>query len=203
MTFLPASRMLAEIDLPGSRGRGQQAEPARDRPCKSCRLDEQVAAAEALAYARGVEDGRQRAAAEHLAALQGAEARALEEAVRGEARLAEALANKLTAEIGRARDEIAAAGAGLMAEFLRGRVESEALSALAQSLREALEDRIVSEVRLSGPAGLVDRFRQMLSELPCPVTMAVAQAPDIRIIIDELVLETAMAQWVSVLEATP
>lgn len=200
MARLPLSSMLIDLGASGPAGRVPPKASEPLRPCTACRLQEEVSAAAEAAFERGVAEGSTRILAEQAARLHAVEARGREEAARRIATLAEQLLGTLRVELDRLHGDMAATVARLLAAFLKGRVESEALTALATTLRAVLADTAVAEVLISGPAELTDQLHPLLIGLPCSVVTRAVDGADVRIEVDRLVLETAIGGWMREVE---
>src|SRR5690606_41555703 len=82
-----------------------------------------------------------------------------------------------------------------LAAVLAGALRQRAMSALARTVREAMNDAEGTRVRVSGPASLYESLRNALGTHPERLEFTEAPGFDLVVTVDDAVFETRMAEW--------
>ncbi len=83
----------------------------------------------------------------------------------------------------------------MLATVLAGDLQQRAMSALARTVREAMNDAEGTRVRVSGPASLYESLRNALGTHSERLEFAEAPGFDLVVTVDDAVFETRMAEW--------
>ena len=201
MAVIPAARMLLELGVPPATSAASRQSAGTTPKCNSCISEEEVRLGTEASFARGFADGMVQASNDQI--VKSREIEALAHA-RYETRLcalSKELLGKLDAGHERLRDEIARTTAKLLGAFLADKIRQESLEAMAVELRRILAEKVVERVLLSGPQELIDTLKPMIAGSPCAIDVAPTDQSEVRITVDQVVLETAIGDWISGIES--
>ena len=162
-------------------------------------IESQIEDARAAALEEGRAAGRmeaQEAAAEALSQ----QAAAAEEAfAQARAAWVAEQADALSARVAEGLSELEQRIAALIAQCLRGvvldAVAAPAIEALAQALRDHLNDERHVVLRVSGPRDLTEALRSRLAPTIASMDCIEADQPDITVTLGDTILETRLAAW--------
>lgn len=201
MSAVPLARYLVDFGIGSetdTRHRGgalSEAEQSRARAL----AESEAAAKIAQSYARGLEEGRASAEAEWAGRFQ-AQDKAFEGQLVSErhawaAKEGEALAARLTSGLSEIEARTADTVARILAPFLSAELRSAAIAELLVALQSVLSKAEGVRIEISGPADLLVRMRERLAGLSTAVTFSTREGPDVRVEVDQTVLETRLGAW--------
>lgn len=201
MSAIPLTRYLVDF------GTGSDADK---RDCDSALSEAERSRARALheseasarvaqSYARGLEEGRAAAEAELAARFQ-AQRGAFEGQLASErqawaAKEGEALAARLTSGLSEIEARTADTVARILAQFVSTELRSAATADLLGMLEGLLSKAEGTRIEISGPEDLLACMRDRLAGLSTAVTFAAHESPDVRVEVDQTVLETCIGAW--------
>jgi hypothetical protein len=204
MSTVPASMLLVELDLSPA-GRRPKADHLRDRLSGvPCPRSEAVAADLAAAHARGLSEGRLLAVEEAAAA----QAAAAERQTRAFAEKTEQAAAGIAAQFDRQIDamhlDVCRTVTRLLEPVLVRWIRADAIEALYARLGTILQDKVGLNVMVEGPQDLLEALGPALAAAGNGHRVSIRQstAPDIRVTIDQLLLETQIGAWLQAIEAS-
>ncbi len=162
------------------------------------RSDAQAAITEA--YQRGVCDGRGKALAEwteqQLALARGD----AQDRARQMQRLAADLSRQFATGLDRIGTTIGDMLADLLQPVLAHSIQAAALAALRQNVQDCLAGRPGLTVIVTGPEDLLKTLRPALVDTRHDIQFKLAEEPEVRVVIDQLLLETRIGDWIKTIE---
>jgi hypothetical protein len=84
--------------------------------------------------------------------------------------------------------------------FLTDALREKAVAELRRTILEALAGNGGVEFAISGPADLTGQIRSLLADKSIPVAVTETSAIDVRVKIDQMLVETNLAAWVTAIE---
>lgn len=165
---------------------------------------EQLASETAEAHALGLQEGREAAEREY-------EERLAEEHLKFQQQLAlerqvwigdtgERLAEQIKSGLSEIARSLAETSAHLLVPFLSARIRDQALADIQAKLAILLARSDATTIDVHGPEDLLQELRNQLSDTSATVNFVVSTAADLRVSIDETVIETRIADWVATLQ---
>jgi hypothetical protein len=173
---------------------------------KSRGLDKAMDSTAAIetAYARGLEDGRARAAADCEARIsahaEAFERRLMEERRRWVADEGERLSELFVSGLGDLEVRVADTMARILKPLLIAEVHRRAVAELAEALDGLLAKGDLLSVTVTGPSDLLEALRTHLQGTFDSVHYVTAESLDVRIVAGETILETCIGAWVRAIE---
>jgi hypothetical protein len=198
MSAVPATSYLMEFGRDGGL-------PLQRRDARSGVAEADGAAARIdAAHAGGFESGK-------AAAMATLEARLEEERASFARQLASArqawvadegekLAQHLSAGLGELEARVAETTARVLEPFLEAELRRQAVAALRAELEAVLSREPGIEVGVTGPEDLLQALREGLAGRACAATYRPSDAPDVRIVAGQTILQTRLAAWVARIE---
>jgi hypothetical protein len=204
MSAVPADRLLVEFETVAI-ARGPKPVRFREHDgATSGRRPDALAAEIDAAYARGLAAGHQfaeqQAAAAQMAAVE-LQARAFAE--RTEQTAARIIAH-VDHQLGAMHLEVTQTMARLLEPLLANWIRADALETLAARLATVLHDKVGLDIRIEGPDDLVTPLSRVVATQGkdhC-VTIRRSEATDVRVTVDQLLLETQIGAWLQAIEAS-
>jgi hypothetical protein len=195
---IPLSRVLLDFSAAKTGSTATQASsPAPVIPvCEP--LDERARQLEE-AYARGADEARLAADAEHEQTLAAAIARAEErhaaERARWTGEQADGIAARLIAAVETLETRIADVVGRVLNPFLASDVRSKSVQALAESIRALLSGASQPALRVSGPEDLLAALRERLGAGPLTIEWEPNGQVEVTVSADDSVIETEIQSW--------
>jgi hypothetical protein len=204
MSAVPASMLLVELDLSPA-GRRPKADHPRDR-CSgvSCPRPEAIAADIAAAHARGLSEGRLLAVEEAAAAQAAAAVRQTRALTEKTEQAAAVIAAQFDHRIDAMHLDVCRTMTRLLEPVLVRWIRADAIETLSARLGTILRDKVGLNVLVEGPQDLLDALAPLLAAPGKGHSVSIRQstAPDIRVTIDQLLLETQIGAWLQAIEAS-
>lgn len=88
-----------------------------------------------------------------------------------------------------------ASAARILSTFLSDELVRRSVDQLALRIREAVADRDVVRIKVSGPRSMLDRLEATLGPLAGQCDFSEADAPDVTVSVDGTLFETRLAEW--------
>jgi hypothetical protein len=114
---------------------------------------------------------------------------------------ADRLAEHLTASLTRIETALVETVARILMPFLRSAVRERALHELSETVLAFIRGGRHFALNISGPAELLVRLQLRLHDYADTIAYAADAGPDIRVTIDDTIIETAIAAWIGHIEA--
>jgi hypothetical protein len=195
MTAIPLARFLVDFGTDG----GRTADGARGEPS----LIESVNARLAESHARGLAEGRAAAQAECAAKLDAQQQDFEQRLAAARQGWAATEGNALSEALVRAVKDLEARLAETAARVLRPFLETEirrvAVAELVTTIEAILARDKAARVEIAGPDDLLGIVRARLPDT-VPATFTSCDASDVRVTIDQTVLETRLGAWMAAIE---
>jgi hypothetical protein len=204
MSAVPASMLLVELDLPPT-GRAPKADRASDRcGVASCRRQEAIAADIEAAYARGLSEGRVLAGELAIAEQAAVADRQAREFADKTEKAAAYIAAHFDRQIDAMHLGVCQTMSRLLQPMLASWIRADAIETLSARLGAILEDKVGLNVRVEGPQELVAALAPVLSAAGKGHSVSIrhSAATDVRVTIDQLLLETQIGSWLQAIEAS-
>jgi hypothetical protein len=195
------------LDKPAERPKAP--EPAVARPKETKREPTPAPKAEAppanllddayrRGFAAGVADGEAKLAEERVRSA----IRLGEERAKWSDQQAIAIVNGFTSACRELETNIASSVARILQPFLTEAVRDKAVAALVEQISALTCNSPVPVFRISGPAELLDLVKaQLEADRRTGVEYEVTDAPDVRVVVDQTVIETQISVWTERLKA--
>jgi hypothetical protein len=155
------------------------------------------------AYARGADEARMAADAEHEQALALALAKAEQERLADRARWTseqgDALAGGLAAALEALETRIGDAVGHVLTPFLQSELRSTSVRALAESIATLLTAKSQPSLRISGPEDLLSALRERLDAGPVAIEWQPNGSVEVIVSADDSVIETEVQTWADTL----
>lgn len=152
------------------------------------------------AFARGADEARLTADAEHEQALAQALARAEQQHAAERARWASEQADALSASLAAALEalegRIADTVARVLTPFLTAEMRRGSVAALAESIRTLLSGTREPALRVSGPEDLLAALRERLGADPAAIEWEPNGQVEVTVRADDSVIETEIGSWI-------
>jgi hypothetical protein len=97
----------------------------------------------------------------------------------------------------------AQAVANILRPFLTQAVIARVTEALVQNIEALLASRKRSLFEISGPQDLIEALKQKFSDRPASIAYALSDGVDVRVRVDDTVIETQLGAWMQALGALP
>jgi hypothetical protein len=186
------------IDLNSEPGPG--ADSGLLTPFGATHSQTRMAAAEAQGFERGrrsVDEGLRQAVAD-------LEAKFAQEREVMRRQWTEAQAQKMQAHLeaglAKLRLELAQSVAGVIGPFLANRLREEAVEELTTAAEALVNEGMPLTIEVSGPADLTGAIARQLEPLATVVKVALVETPELRVKVDNRMIETRFKDWVSLVE---
>lgn len=202
MSTLPVAHYLRDIGSEPGRGRGQNSRSE----FMTTKSPEFIAAVEA-ARARGAAKSRAAAEAELRERL--AQAKAAAEADMTAARQrwvaeeGERLTSQMLAALADMEARISAQAARILLPVLRAEVAQRAVAGIAEAFDGLHSKGDLTRVEVAGPQDLVEKIRDHLTGKAANLSFHISGDCDLRVTVDETVLETRIGAWVRAIDGEP
>jgi hypothetical protein len=201
MTAIPLARYLVDF---GSERKTDPVSEARSEVARQVEMNARIVESRVL----GMEDGRAAAEAEFAGRLdqhrKDFEAQLVTERQTWVDAQANVLCERLVAGLRDVETRIANATARIIQPFLSAQMRSQSIAALVDTLEPILTKDPGVKLEISGPEDLLQALRHKLDGKGLAATYNVNAAPDVRIAIDQTIIETQLEAWMSrIREATP
>lgn len=182
--------------------------PAAGQPSKSMLLQQQPAtlpedldAILRAEFLRGFQSGRQEAEEAFMAERTSfVEKTAAIAAARARETAAE-LAARLDSSFADLSSSVSEAVGRLLQPFIENSIKAAAFADLLAQLREILASDSVLTCVIQAPEDYRPAFMELLANKPYRTEFRAAQAPKISVRVDQLLMETRVAEWISAIEA--
>lgn len=198
MIAVPIATLL--VDFQDETGGGKPPRPRPTSHATAAVESKRADAAIAEAYQRGHSDGKARMLAEWTE-QQRALARSDAE---DRAREIQQLASALSAQFQSGLEHIAITLGDTLADLLRPLLARSIEAAALEALRAAVQDCLAGgsglTVHVSGPEHLLSPLRSALVDARQNFKFKITAGPDVRIVIDQLLLETRLEAWSQTIE---
>lgn len=158
----------------------------------------------AAAEAQGYERGRRGVEGEMRQRIADLEAQFAQEREKSRRQWTEAQGQKLQAQLtdglARIRLEIAQSIAGVITPFIAGRLREQAVDELTAAAEAIVKDGLPLTVEVSGPPDLTNAIAKQLESHATVVKIALVETPELRVKIDNRMIETRFGDWISIVE---
>ena len=205
MTAVPASRLLIELDPSGLKPRPRTGihRAGVGDPAATIVVAAQPDFAPAIddAYRQGKEAGRREALAELAEEHEQAVKRLSQEASDRLRRAATDLGTRLNVGLAEVRSSISDSVAEALQPMIGRWVRAEAMQLLSEKLGVILGGRTGLKIIVNGPDDLLAALRPTLEGTGHELQFERADRVDLHISLDQLVVETRIAAWISAIEA--
>lgn len=201
MSAIPLARFLVEFDSGGDPAPRREAGSEYRRIDTPSRIDEATAALIAEALERGQSEGRAAAETEFQTGLE-AQRNEFEQKLAAERRAwveqeGTVLAERMQVAIRDMEATIGASTAHILQPFLTAQISQQAVAELVAVIQTMVsKDRSVT-LSVSGPADLVDAMRGKLAGITANVTFSTTDTPEVRVTLDQAVLQTNLGAWIA------
>lgn len=179
---------------------GQRSESGVLSPFGATHSQTRIAAAES----QGFEKGRRSIEHELRQAVGDLEARFANERATIRKEWTEAQANKmrdqLDAGLARLRLELHQSVTQAIMPFLAARLREQAVEELTAAAEALVNEGMPPTVEISGPADLTAAIARQLEPLATVVKIALVETPELRVKVDNRMLETRFKDWLAVVE---
>lgn len=176
----------------GQRERVTRFEPQPAPDLQSVRAD---------GFREGHASGRLEAMAEFEQQRQTLEASHRSEMKRQGEEIAQVMAQRFGAEIERARTLLAAASAAALRPLVEKLIRTEALDAIFVELGDIMRESLPTAIVVKGDKDMLAGFAARLNDGGLQVVYEAGEGPDIRISVDQMLLETRIGEWIKNIEA--
>ncbi len=85
--------------------------------------------------------------------------------------------------------------ARVLARFLESAVRERAIDELSETLAALLADGHATQIRVSGPADLVERLRSVATTAGVSLEAVIGESADVRVTVDDTSIETRIRAW--------
>ncbi len=151
------------------------------------------------AYNRGREEGQREAEArfQHELGEQHAAAEMMLEQSRKNwvEQQGQVLSNELTAAVQDMHHQLANCFVEVLLPIIHDEVRRDAVGKIAATIRQTVPNDWQGPLRVEGPADLLEVLRENLGEMAALIKCQTVEAADIKVTIDETVLETQLEVW--------
>lgn len=200
MTARPVSQFLARF---GPQDPPEAAAVHEELICSSLSVEARVQDPSALIQAardEGKAEGLAESHAAHVAAIEQErllfEARLSTDRANWTKQEAELLAAKFVTALSDIEENIAGSVARVLRGLLIDSVRREAVMQLADDVRTLLAGKERALVEISGAADLLAALRENLSSFGKAIEYAPNQAPDVKVVADQAIIETHIEAWI-------
>ena len=194
---IPLSRVL--LDFGATRGVPAAPHQTSASAIPGCEPVDELARKLEAAYARGADEARLTADAEHERKLAQAMAHAAEqqsvERARWASEQAEVLVGRLTSAVEALETRIADTVGRILTPFLTAELRSASVAALAESIRTLLSGGSQPALRVSGPEDLLSALRERLGAGPVAIEWEPNGEVEVKVSADDSVIETELQSW--------
>lgn len=188
MTAIPLARFLVEFGIDGDR----HEDGTRSEAASKVKLAE--------SHTRGYAEGRAAAETEFAARLDAQQQDFVQRLAAARREWSEAegavLSDALVGAVNELEARLAETTARILQPFLEAEIRRAAIAELVTAVEAILVRDKAARIEITGPDDLLAIVRDRLPD-SVPATFASGQAADIRVIIDQTVLETRLGAWVS------
>jgi hypothetical protein len=195
MTAIPLARFLVDFGTDGDRNTDGVRGEASLIASANARVAE--------SHARGHAEGRAAAETEFAAKLeaqqQDFERRLVMARQDWAATEGKALSEALVRAMGDLEERLAETTARVLQPFLETEIRRAAVTELVAAIESILAHGKAAQVEITGPDDLLDVVRARLPD-KAPATFTSSQTGDIRVAIDQTVLETRLGAWTAAIE---
>lgn len=191
MTAIPLARFLVDFGTGG------------DRAADGVQAETSASARAAESHARGFAEGKAAAEAEFAARFEAQQQdfeRRIAMARQGwVAAEGNALGEALQRAVKELETRLAETTARVLRPFLETKIREAAVGELVTTIEAVLARDKAARVEIAGPEDLLDVVRARLAD-KVPATFVSSEAGDIRVIIDQTILETRLGAWMAAIE---
>jgi flagellar biosynthesis/type III secretory pathway protein FliH len=110
------------------------------------------------------------------------------------------MAGLLSMQLDELRREFGELVTRILKPFLTDALREKAVAELRRTILEAVAGNGGVEFAISGPADLTGQVRSLLADKSIPVAVTETSAIDVRVKIDQMLVETNLAAWVNAIE---
>lgn len=158
----------------------------------------------ASAEASGYERGRRSIEHEMRQAVTDLEARFAQERATIRREWTETQAQKLSVQLdegmARLRLELSQSIAEVLVPFLAARLREQAVEDMTAAAEALVNEGLPPTVEVSGPADLTGAIARQLEPLATVVKIALVETPELRVKVDNRMLETRVKDWLAIVE---
>jgi hypothetical protein len=203
MSAIPLSRFLVEFAPDGDIGPGRSTSPGHRSGAPATAED--PASRLADARARGQEEGRAAAEAEYRAAQQ-TQREEFEQRLASERRgwverEGTVLAEGVLAAMRDIEGRIAESAARVLQPFLTAQLQRQVMDELVAAVQALVSKDASASLEICGPKDLVDAMRERLAGTAANATFSASDVPDVRVTVDQTVVQSRLAAWCARIEA--
>jgi hypothetical protein len=204
MSAIPLARYLVDFSRDVDAGKGRLKPQGDAESVRRHALEQDQAVRITESHARGLQEGRaaaEAAIAGHLEAQrESLDRKHTADRAAWAAQEGEALAQRLTAGLADIAGKTSQTVASILTPFVNAELRRTAVSELLVALETVLSKSNGTAIEISGPADLLAVVREKLGQRHARVSFVTRDVPDVRVTVDQTVLETCVGDWLRTLE---